>query len=315
MFELKLEPRAAYCGQAVPPSYFAVNGRKFDLPVAGYNARQKLHTAHKPTLLKNVRLASLAYTLFAGDDCLESLVKVIPLPVDLPKALRKGAMTEMQRLRDLGVLTELRGGRLTDLARPLSPEARRAVTEHCPSLVELVRRVEGAIAGSDLFIRALKIDEARASTTGVDTDKSKTNLHFDGELTSLAEYPGPIYQYFVNVALLPRQFRILPLPLRDMLQILLDCKLLPHDAEQACTPKAIVEAFTQHFDAPLEEIIIETGSLAVFNGRVFAHDAGKGQIGPLAWGRFVPTSEPDFIIALDTVKTGYHEGYYFPEQS
>jgi hypothetical protein len=175
--------------------------------------------------------------------------------------------------------------------------------------------VEGAIAGSDLFVRALKIDEARASTTGVGADKSQTNLHFDAELTTLADYPGPIFQYFVNVALLPRQFRIVPLPIADMVRLLIECQLMPAREQHAWTPKLIVETFTKDFNAPLEEIIIEPGSLAVFNGRVFAHDAGKGRISALAHGRFVPTREPDFIIALDTVKTGYHEGYYFPEQS
>ncbi|MDQ5824650.1 MAG: hypothetical protein M3441_10640 [Chloroflexota bacterium] len=316
MFDLKLEPRAAYCGLEVPSSYFSVNGRNFDLPRAASPYGQ--HVRHKLldlALHRRVKRASLAYTLFAGDEDLESLVKVIPLPVHLPKALRKGAMLEMQWLRDQGVLTQLRGGRLTDLARPLSPEARSVVTGQCPRLVELIRMVEEAIAGSDLFVRALKIDEARASTTGVGADKSQTNLHFDAELTTLADYPGPIYQYFVNIALLPRQFRIVPLPIAEMVRLLVARQLMPAHEQHAWTPKALVETFTKHFNAPLEEIIIEPGSLAIFNGRVFAHDAGKGRISALARGRFVPTSEPDFIIALDTVKTGYHEGYYFPEQS
>jgi hypothetical protein len=315
MFELKLEPRAAYCGLEVPPSYLAVNGRNFDLPEAAHYGHRKWHKLLNPALHRGVKRASLAYTLFAGDEDLDRLVKVIPLPVHLPRTLRKGAMMEMERLRDQGVLTQLRGGRLTDLARPLSPEVRSVVVEQCPRLVELIRRVEGAIAGSDLFIRALKIDEARASTTGVGADKSKTNLHFDAELTTLAAYPGPIYQYFVNVALLPRQFRIVPLPITEMVRLLIDCKLIPQGEQQERTPKTLVETFTKHFNVPLEEIIIESGWLAVFNGRVFAHDAGKGRISALVRGEFVPAREPDFIIALDTVKTGYHKGYYFPEQS
>jgi hypothetical protein len=316
MFDLKLEPRAAYCGMEVPSSYFAVNRRNFDLP-RGVNhpGHRKRYRVLNPAVVKRVKRASLAYTLFAGDEDLDALVKVIPLPVHLPRSLRKGAMAEMLWLRDQRVLTELRGGRLTDLARPFSPEARRAVMGKCPRLVELISRVEGAIAGSDLFIRALKIDEARASTTGVGEDRSTTNLHFDAEMTSLADYPGPIYQYFVNVALLPRQFRIVPLPIPEMIRVLLDRQLIPGHETQEWTPKALVETFTQHFNSPLEEIIIEPGSLAIFNGRVFAHDAGKGRIGPLVRGKFVPTPEPDFIIALDTTTTGYHEGYYFPEQS
>jgi hypothetical protein len=262
-----------------------------------------------------VTRASLVYALFAGEEHLDSLVKVIPLPVHLPRALRKGAMTEMQWLRDRKVLTQLRGGRLTDLARPFSPEARRAVTEKCPHLVELIRRLEGAIAGSELFVRALKIDDARASSTGVGANRSETNLHFDAEKSTLAQYPDPVYQYFVNVALLPRQFRILPLPITEMVRLLIDRELIPEDAVRVCTPEEMVETFTRHFNASLEEIIIEPGCLAIFDGRVFAHDAGKGQIGQLVRGRFVPTREPDFVIALDTTKTGHHEGFYFPEQS
>jgi hypothetical protein len=316
MFDLKLKPRAAYCGLEVPSSYFAVNRRNFDLPAAaGHCGHQRRHKLLNPAPHRRVKGASLTYTLFAGDEDLDALVKVIPLPVHLPQALRKSAMLEMQWLRDHKVLTELRGGRLTDLARPLSPEARNVVKEKCPRLVELIRSVEEAIAGSDLFIRALKIDEARASTTGVGENKSQTNLHFDAELTTLAEYPGPIYQYFVNVALLPRQFRIVPLPITDMVRLLIDCQLMPAHEQHEWAPKRTVETFTKHFNAPLEEIIIEPGSLAIFNGRVFAHDAGKGRISALVRGEFVPTREPDFIIALDTVKTGYHEGYYFPEES
>lgn len=314
--DLKLAPRAAYCGRKVPDAYFAVNKRRFDLPPApASDCPVNGRAAMRPALLRRVTNASLAYALFANDDDLDSLVKVIPLPAHLPEALRKRAMSEMLRLRDEGVLTELRAGRLTDLPRPFSASTRQAVVERCPGIVELVRKVEAAIAGSDLFVRALKIDEARASTTGVDEDRLTPNLHFDGEKTNLSDYPGPIYQYFVNVALLPRQFRILPLPVEEMVRLLADRGLMPEREQRDWPLKRVTDTFTSHFNAPLEEIIIEPGLLAIFNGRVFAHDAGKGQLGALARGRFVPTREPDFIIALDTIKTGYHHGLYFPEHS
>lgn len=77
----------------------------------------------------------------------------------------------------------------------------------------------------------------------------------------------------------------------------------------------VLKRFTQNFDIKPEQIIIESGQLAIFDGRTFAHDAGKGRLRTLKSGDFEPSNEPDLLLAFDTVKTGYHIGYYDPTKS
>ncbi|MBI3619965.1 hypothetical protein HY214_02365 [Candidatus Roizmanbacteria bacterium] len=246
---------------------------------------------------------------------LDGAVKIVPLPVCIPPALSKSAIKEMQKLRAEGLLTSLRGGRPTDLARPLTPKVRARIADGSPDLVNLIRRVEEGIKGGPLFIRTLKFDEARASTTQGEADKSKPNLHFDAEGSSRNDYGGPVYQFYANVSRVPRQFNVLPIPLGEMIFLLKQNGLVTDQESQSLPLKGILARFTQRFNVPVEQIIVESGQLAIFNGRVYAHDAGKGQIRFLRNGEFRPSHEPDFVLALDTVTTRYYEGYYDPGQS
>lgn len=307
----QLRARAVYYGDRMPPSYIALNAPHLvlasDQPFAGARS--------DATAASDVDRSRYSYLRHANEDDLDSVVKIVPLPVCLPGRLSQGAIAELRRLREAGVLCALRGGRRTDLAHPLRADARAKIKADCPSLVDLIGRVEAAITGGDLFLRAVKLDEARASTTQADADRTKTNLHFDAERSSLAEYGAPVYQFYANVARLPRQFRLLPIPLPDMLDRLRRERLLTSDEATTLPLEDILLRFRAAFSVPIETIVVESGQLALFDGRTFAHDAGKGVMRRLLAGAFVPSAEADFVLALDTVKTGYHEGYYDPSRS
>lgn len=298
----QLRARAVYVGDRVPPSYLALNAPHLtltlDRPFAGDHADERAR-----------------YLRHANADDLDSVVKVVPLPVCLSGRLSRGAMADLRRLRDAGALSALRGGRPTDLARPLRADTRAKIKAECPALVGLIGKVEAAITGGDLFVRALKLDEARASTTQADADRAKTNLHFDAERFSLDTYGEPVYQFYVNVARLPRQFRLLPIPLPRMLDQLRRARLLTSDEATTLPLEEILSRFRAAFAAPIETVVVESSHLALFDGRTFAHDAGKGVMRRLLAGAFVPSAEADFVVALDTVKTGYHVGAYDPSRS
>lgn len=309
-------PRAIYYGTKPPDTYYDINRTRFPA-IIGSKA------PFGETQLNPILTAQLAkeppyplhYILFANEDALESSVKIIPLPVRIPRSLSNRIINEMRRLQEEDVLVELRGGRKTDLIRPLRPEVKTKLRNECPNLVELITSVEDAIAGKDLYIRGIKIDEARVSTTQPDSDITKPNLHFDAERSSLQEYAEPVYQYYANIGYFPRQFRILPVPLSEMIFLLTQNNLLSEEEAAIVPVQTLLDRFTTHFSVPSEEIIVESGQLAIFDGRVFAHDAGKGRIGDLKRGRFMPTKEPDLLLALDSIKIPYYQGYYFPNLS
>jgi hypothetical protein len=240
---------------------------------------------------------------------LERAVKVLPLPEPIPRAISAFAIRGMESLRDLGVLSALRGGRRTDLARPAAGRMAREIRRHAPGLIELVEHLEAILAGSDLFVRSIKLDAARASTTAPSSDPKASNLHFDAEKSSLAEYSEPIWQFYLNAGQLERQFRILPIVREGLFAEF-------SDAERSTLPlRTLLERHLATHRPVLETVPIESGALAIFDGRRFAHDAGKSDPKALARGRFEPSSEPDLVVALDTVETGYHQGLYRPERS
>ena len=306
----RIRPRAVYYGERPPRSYVALNAPHF--PRGGSD---RAPNGEQPVAAPTADGARAVYLRHANESNLDRVVKIVPLPVCIPGRLSSGAIKDLRRLRDAGVLTALRGGRRTDLARPLRADARALVRAECPSLVALIGRVEAAIAGGDLFVRAVKFDDARASTTQADADRTKPNLHFDAEQSSLAEYGDAVYQFYANVARLPRQFRVLPMPRPEMIDQLLGAGLLSREEACRLPLAAILSRFRAAFPVPIETIVVESGQLALFDGRTFAHDAGKGAMRRLAQGTFVPSAEPDLVLALDAAKTGYHEGYYEPSRS
>jgi hypothetical protein len=312
---VEVTPRGVFA-EPTPRTYRAINGPRFgtSLPVAPQHGETPMNplVASKRETLPPPRMP---YVLFANEVGIENSVKVVPLPVRIPAELSAGAITEMQQLGETGVLTALRGGRRTDLPRPLPAEVREQVIEGSPHLVELITRVESAIKGSDLFIRAVKLDKARASTTQAAADVAKSNFHYDAERSSKEAYPGPVYQYYANVAQEPRQFRIVPLTYHEMGQALQRSGLITEAEIDTLPMETLLNTFMTNFDVPIEDIVVESGRLAIFDGRTFAHDAGKAKVDELQQGRFVPTEEPDFLLALDTIKTGHHVGLYHPEMS
>ena len=116
-----------------------------------------------------------------------------------------------------------------------------------------------------------------------------------------------MFQFYLNAGRLERQFRILPVLRKDLLADFgaSDRRSLPLEA--------LLESYLARHPSIFETIPIESGALAIFDGRQFAHDAGKADVEALIADRFEPSSEPDLVIALDTVETGYHQGLYRPE--
>jgi hypothetical protein len=253
-----------------------------------------------------------AFLAHANETGLDRSVKVVPLPLCIPRWLSRAVISEMAELRRAEVLTVLRGGRRTDLARPLAPEARAHVLAHAPNVVRLIERVEAALGNDDLFLRTVKYDDARFSSTHQTDDRSGANFHFDAQESSLGDWSGEIHQYFANVATLPRQFRILPVTLPEMLARLVADGHLTREAAMSTKVRTILTTFQTIYAEPVEQIVIESGQLAIFDGRLFAHDAGKGRLRDLVAGRFVPSREPDLVITLDSKRTGFHEGMYDP---
>lgn len=284
------EPRARFFG-TVPTSYEGLNP----------------WLATEPTPAGPRPADGPSFVDAAATAGLDRAVKVVQLPVTLPGALLDEALLGMERLRDRGALSALRGGRATDLPRPVAAETAEQARVEAPALVDLVAEVEAVLAGGPLFVRALKLDDARASTTAPEPARTATNFHFDAEKSSLADYPDPVFQFYLNAGRLERQFRILPFDRETVLGCV-------GRTERAELPlEEILRRFLSEGPAPVETIPVASGSLAVFDGRRFAHDAGKADVDALLAGRFEPAAEPDFVIALDTAETGYHEGYYRPE--
>ena len=249
---------------------------------------------------------------YAGLDGLESSVKIIRCPLDLPDKTKTGSIAEMARLGRDGLLTALRGERRTDLARPLSAAASRRVLSTCPHLSTTLETVERFLAGTHLFVRAVKYDRARVSSTDPSVNRSREHLHFDAELSSLEQYDEPVFQFYLNLGREPRQFRILPVPLTEMLSQLIAAGALDPSDRRATQIARILELYRRQFPVELEIIPVESSHLAIFDGRAFAHDAGKANMAALMRGSFEPAAEDDLVLALDTTMTGHHSGLYNP---
>lgn len=215
---------------------------------------------------------------------------------------------EMEDLRAKKHLTELRGNRRTDLARPLKDSSRTYIEENCPTIRKVVRSIENNLSGSDYFIRALKIDDPRVSSTSPSQDALANNLHFDSEKTRLADLQGcHIYQFYGNLGQADRYFRFIGTPLWEMFGKLVEANLLMTPEET--TPQEVLRIFCETFVPPIEERSVPSGHITAFDGLNYAHDAGKVRL------RDAPGNEQDIVITLDTISSGFHEGYYFPDRS
>ncbi|MEM6792348.1 MAG: hypothetical protein AAF725_00070 [Acidobacteriota bacterium] len=233
-------------------------------------------------------------------------VKVLDFPSRLPTATLEQAAEECRTLRSRGSLTVMRGDRPTDLLRPLSPDLAERVRS-CPALRQVLEWLEGGdLAGSGLFVRSIKFDDARASSTARDPRRLATHLHFDAERATPKTFSGSIRQFYLNLSSTPRHFLIVPVALEEMLAA------GEHPEEPV---GGTLERFLDRFGTLAEVTAAPPFSLVVFDGRAFAHDAAKfehssflDEGAPLELAR-----EPDFIVALDALETNYEHVGYRPE--
>jgi hypothetical protein len=246
------------------------------------------------------------FQLYANEHHLDTIVKVIPIPAVIPADLSEAAIDDMRSLRERGLLESLRGGRYTDLPRPLFPDQREALRSESENLAQLIRLVESSLSSTSLFVRAVKLDEARASTTAKSANVGEEFLHLDNYVGSYRQYPEPNFQYFLNVGQLPRVFRIVPISVRELMAGLVQATSVGLAYWRDVPPTGIVAFVRGRYDiepAGIEEIVVPSGHVAIFDGRSFVHDAGKPDMQAMLAGQwFTPSAEPDIVIALDSTR-------------
>ncbi|MFQ5528576.1 MAG: hypothetical protein ACE5GX_20260 [Thermoanaerobaculia bacterium] len=289
-------PRACFFGP-IPEAYLALN--------------RALLKSSGPPAFGPAPADAAGFLRSASLEDLDRKVKILPLPDPIPAALSAEAIRGMERLRELDKLTALRGGRATDLPRPAAGRLADLIRSHAPALIDLVEQVERILAGGPLFVRAAKLDRARASSTSASENRAAANLHFDAEKSSLSEYPEPVFQFYLNAGQRERQFRILPVARETVLESVPETERMALPLGQGLDSYLANEALA--VEPRLETIPVESGALVIFDGRRFAHDAGKCDVAALLEGRFEPSVESDLVLALDTVETGYHVDVYRPD--
>lgn len=226
-------------------------------------------------------------------------IKVIKL-LEPPKDLLHSSIGEMLRLKKMGMLTALRGNRQTDLARPVNQVTLNFIQSNLPNLIKLINLIEQRLYNSQLFLRALKIDGPRISTTSPSGNIYDQNIHFDAEKSSKQEWGDPIVQYYGNLGTEPRQFTIYPISLLSMVKKI-ESKFNYGETSLLKIPlKKILSIYLKNFETQPHTIDINSGELAIFDGRSFAHDGGKNP---------QKSTEPDFVMTLDSKFNGKHEFY------
>jgi hypothetical protein len=84
------------------------------------------------------------------------------------------------------------------------------------------------------------------------------------------------------------------------------------DVIQQTAPLRVLELFTETFSPTIEEIVIERLQMAMFDGRTFAHDAGKIDLDHFDPRDLRLYQEADLVVALDTLVVTYEDGRYDP---
>ena len=298
MASVEISSKAAFFGVKPGPDYFAINRSFFP-----NGANCKLFPG-----LDNPEEIDYKDGLVAQ---LSELVRIVPFPKDISRELRIAAMRDLIFLRDLEMLDVIRGGRKTDLLRPLSEKVAAKVKNDFSGLKSFIEYVESALIHTHLFIRSLKIDDARTSTTQREADIFKPNLHFDGRGRSLEEISQPEFKFFLNAATEPRHFRILPVSVGDMLDFCINQGLIPAGRRNTISVRDLLVIFESHTEIPYETIPVYPNQIAIFDGRTFAHDGGKADPDALLQGEFKPATEPDFAVELGHPLARYHRTYNF----
>ena len=249
---------------------------------------------------------SATFASSCGPEGLDERVKVLDSPLRASDELLEQAARECSALREQGRLTVMRGERGTDLLRPLSPDLAERLRAR-PALSALITQVESAIRVTGLFLRAIKFDDARASSTSKLADKLSTNLHFDAERATPRTFNGSIRQFYLNLSPTPRHFLIVPVSLGEMIDALGDRTEEPVGHT--------LQRYIDRFGLQVEVTPAAPFSLVIFDGRAFAHDAGKftcasfeSPEGPLALA-----PKPDLIAGLDALESNYEHTGYRPE--
>ncbi len=224
---------------------------------------------------------------------LEWVLKVVQTPTVLNPAEIQIMIQQLHKLREAKYLTALRGNRMTDLSRNVSKETIAFMEVNCPSIFYIIKEIESWLGSdSDLFIRTIKYDEARFSSTSPKEDVYDQNLHFDAGKSNLFDWPFSIPQFFLNIGS-TRFFRVYPVPLNQMITSMIERTNLPLEDIGALPTNKILSWHQRTFNENLEEVVIPNGALVIFDGRRFAHDAGKW---PLKGDKI---NEPDAVLALD----------------
>lgn len=227
---------------------------------------------------------------------LEQGAKIVQLPFVTSPAKSAQLARELEQVKRDYHLSALRDGRQTDLARPIAQMMPNYLRKHAPTLCQKIAEVESWLEANypELFVRTVKYDEARLSSTAAG-NKDETNWHFDAGKSSMHAWPAAIWQFYLNIASNPRYFRIHPTPLPAMIRSLAEME--KKGTGEIANRKAndVLAQYRLAFpDVITEEKVIPSGAMVMFDGRRFAHDAGKWSLGSKQ-----DNGEPDMVLALD----------------
>lgn len=253
---------------------------------------------------KMVRILKTSSGKEVNTNGINEAIKVVQTPITNPEVVNKFIIEELRELRKKGYLTALRGNRMTDLSRNVSEEISTFIKNNCHNILFLIKETEKWLGlNPDLFIRVIKFDEARFSSTSPKEDTSDQNLHFDAGKSSFFEWQSSIPQFFLNVGS-TRFFRVYPVPLNEMITSAVEHTNLTLETIEKMPVSEILSWHQKVFKEKLKEIKVPNGAMVIFDGRRFAHDAGKW---PMEGRRLC---EPDVTLALDLKSNMYNQIQY-----
>lgn len=238
---------------------------------------------------------------------LDQRIKVVKLPLSVSEETLRKISAEMHNLQEERYLTTLRGGILTDLARKLETRTAAYVRKNCATLTDFVLMFEEFLSqlNSFLRIRTFKYDIARLSSTNTE---GKENMHLDYMSASRDEQPGPIYQIFINLGLSPRQFKYIPYTFSQIIEKLVSEGVYTAREVNSIAAESILWSF-EKFKPTRHMVSIPSLHAALFDGRNFPHDACKGNLQSILKGEFLPSSEADMVMVLDSKERLSADGY------
>src|SRR5258708_38204459 len=100
-----VQPRGMYLGESEPDSYKRINRGKFTLIRVPKNEFGETQNNPLFPSFSSRIIDQLNFQLLADEQGVDKSVKIIKLPVDLPDSLAAAMISEMETLRNIGVLT------------------------------------------------------------------------------------------------------------------------------------------------------------------------------------------------------------------